>query len=46
MQDIVDNPTDAVNVDNIKDAFNYYIYKIGDTPSNLFVCRIGRAETR
>ena len=34
---VVSNPTDDVNVDNIIDAFNYYLQKICDYPDNLFV---------
>jgi hypothetical protein len=36
MQNIINNPTQAVNVDNVIDSFNYYIYKICDYPANLF----------
>ncbi|WP_353126086.1 eCIS core domain-containing protein [Parapedobacter pyrenivorans] len=36
MDDVIANPGNVVNVDNIIDTFNYYIYKICDYPRNLF----------
>jgi hypothetical protein len=36
MDDLIDDPTEDANVDNVVDAFNYYIYKICDYPANLF----------
>ena len=36
LQDVIDDPDDDVNSDNIVDSFNYYIYKICDYPRNLF----------
>jgi hypothetical protein len=36
MQAVIDDPDDDVNGDDIVDSFNYYIYKIGDYPRNLF----------
>jgi len=37
LQAIRDNPTDDVDVDDVMDSFNYYMYKICDYPNNLFV---------
>ncbi len=37
LQDIVDNPANEVDVDDVMDSFNYYMYKICDYPANLFV---------
>jgi hypothetical protein len=37
LQAIRDNPDDKVDVDNIIDSFNYYMYKICDYPANLFM---------
>jgi hypothetical protein len=36
MQNVIDDPDDDVNGDDIVDSFNYYIYKICDYPRNLF----------
>ncbi len=36
LQDVIDDPDDDVNADNIVDSFHYYIYKICDYPRNLF----------
>ncbi len=36
LQNIIDDPSDDVNSDDITDTFNYYIYKICDYPRNLF----------
>ena len=37
LQAIHDDPEDDVNVDDVMDSFNYYMYKICDYPANLFV---------
>jgi hypothetical protein len=37
LQAIRDDPEDDVNVDDVMDSFNYYMYKICDYPANLFV---------
>lgn len=36
MQTLINSPAVGVNVDDVLDSFNYYIYKIGDYPRNLF----------
>ena len=36
MQAVIDNPDDDISADDITDTFNYYLYKIGDYPRNLF----------
>jgi hypothetical protein len=37
LQAIRNYPENDVNVDDVMDSFNYYIYKICDYPANLFV---------
>jgi hypothetical protein len=34
---ITDDPTEEVNVDDVNDPLNYYMYKICDYPANVFV---------
>jgi Domain of unknown function (DUF4157) len=36
IDNVIANPGNLVNVDNMIDTFNYYIYKICDYPRNLF----------
>jgi Domain of unknown function (DUF4157) len=36
MDDLINHPGNAASLDDVVNAFNYYIYKIGDYPRNLF----------
>jgi hypothetical protein len=36
LNDIIATPGSDVNVDDVQDAFHYYLYKISDYPPNLF----------